>query len=98
MTEIERVRPDNRLEGCAVSVLVRKSSWDQTSIQWSSGEAETCLERRAHAPKPGRNQEFWGCSALSGSVTQAAVLGRLPVLQEELGLPKDLASAEAAKR
>ena len=59
------VRPDNRLadgamqsvgcEACGARVEVRKSSWEQTSVQWHADALEACIERRAASPRPGPN-------------------------------------------
>ena len=49
------VRPDNRLAdspmvpvaaAAAVRLLARKSTWDQTSVQWNAEASARCLERR----------------------------------------------------
>lgn len=58
---------------CGAIVEVRKSSWDQTSVQWHSEALEACLERRASTAA------FTGCSSLRASVREAAVRGDLPV-------------------
>lgn len=84
------VRPDVRLESgpmtpvscttCGARVHARKSSWDQTSIQWTSEALTACVERRATSPRPGPNgAAFLGCSALNDSLREAAVRGELPV-------------------
>ena len=84
------VRPDVRLENgpmtrvacrtCGACVEARKSSWDQTSIQWSREALEACVERRASSPRPGPNgTTFLGCAALSDTLREAAVSGGLPV-------------------
>lgn len=84
------VRPDVRLENgpmtrvecraCGTCVEARKSSWDQTSIQWSREALDACVERRATSPRPGPNGDtFLGCTALAESLRQAAVTGGLPV-------------------
>jgi len=49
------VRPDNRLADspmvpvacrrCEACVLARKSSWNQTSVQWNAEATARCLER-----------------------------------------------------
>ena len=68
------VRPDVRLDDapmqdvscgtCGAHVLSRKSSWEQTSIQWSAEAAASCVERRASSPRPGPNgSTFIGCAA-----------------------------------
>lgn len=67
---------------CAAVVEVRKSSWDQTSLQWSRRALATCEERRAHGDPTmttaGR-EAFAGCASLKQSVRTAAVSGTLPV-------------------
>lgn len=84
------VRPDVRLENgpmtpvtcttCGAGVEARKSSWDQTSIQWTTEALATCVERRASCPRPGPNgATFLGCAALDQSLREAAVRGDLPV-------------------
>lgn len=65
---------------CAALVEVRKSSWDQTSIQWPAEALGGCLERRAAAPGGGPNGAvFVGCSALHLTIRESAVRGELPV-------------------
>ena len=84
------VRPDVRLEQapmepvecgtCHCRVEVRKSSWEQTSIQWHRDAMEACVERRASSPGSGPNgATFTGCAALREAVREAAVRGALPV-------------------
>lgn len=84
------VRPDNRLDdgpmvpvGCGVCgarVLARKSSWEQTSLQWSEEAVAACLERRAASPRPGPNgSTFSGCTAVRDAVRDAVHRGELPV-------------------
>ena len=88
------VRPDNRLADtpmvpvacrrCGACVLARKSTWNQTSVQWNGEASGRCIERRvaenlaAHA---GRGL-FLACSALSGSIIEAVRRGDLPVVDE----------------
>lgn len=87
------VRPDVRLDDgpmtpiacatCGAGVEARKSTWEQTSIQWSPGALDTCVERRAGSPRPGPNgATFLGCAALSQALREAAVRGDLPVQEE----------------
>lgn len=83
------VRPDIRLESapmvpvtcdtCGVMVEARKSSWEQTSIQWHGEALRACLERRATDPGCRPNATFAGCSALDIAIREAAVRGALPV-------------------
>lgn len=88
------VRPDNRLadgpmqpvdcDTCGARVLARKSSWEQTSLQWSAEAVEACVERRAASPRPGPNgAAFSGCMALRESVTAAVNRGDVTVQIED---------------
>ncbi|KDQ70904.1 ferredoxin [Streptomyces sp. NTK 937] len=78
------MRLDNRLadgppmrplacERCAAQVLVRKSSWQQTSVQWDGRAAAACAER---GPSGGA---FEGCGALRDTIREAALRGALPL-------------------
>lgn len=100
-------RPDNRLADapmhelacrtCAASVSVRKSSWDQTSIQWHDGAMAACMERRAGTPGAGPNGvTFRGCHELRDTIRAAAVNGELEVQSDE-PLPVNPAAALAAR-
>lgn len=84
------LRPDVRLQNgpmtpvtcttCGGGVEARKSSWDQTSIQWTDEARAACVERRASSPRPGPNgATFLGCAALDQCLREAAVRGDLPV-------------------
>jgi len=84
------VRVDNRLADgamtpvacatCGAAVEARKSSWEQTSVQWHDDAVRRCLERRASGPGPGPNgASFPGCQALRDSIRAAAVRGEIPV-------------------
>lgn len=88
-------RPDTRLEDgpmrpvscgtCGAQVLARKSSWDQTSIQWTAEARTRCAERAVPhpvEPRPNRNA-FPGCAALKAAVREAAVRGELEVQSHE---------------
>lgn len=93
-----RPRPDVRLEtapmqpvactACGAEVLARKSSWDQSTLQWTAAALEQCAERRTTAgglprsARPNRNA-FPGCAALRASVREAAVRGDLDVQSDE---------------
>ena len=88
------VRPDIRLDdapmqavvcdACGAHVLARKSSWDQTSVQWTDDALTACVERRASSPRPGPNgTTFAGCVALRNAVREAAVRGDLSVVSGE---------------
>lgn len=83
------VRPDNRLadapmhpvacRACGATVLARKSSWHQTSVQWTDEAMAACSSWRAGCPSRG---EAPVCDALRESISRAAVEGRLPVLDD----------------
>lgn len=88
------VRPDNRLADvpmtplachtCGAGVEVRKSSWDQTSIQWRGDSVGACVERRAAIQGTGPNAgAFAGCSALRDTVREAAVRRELRIVDED---------------
>jgi hypothetical protein len=84
------VRPDNRFldtpmrtvecRRCSARVEVRKSSWHQTSVQWDAAATAACQERPDAQPLPGPNGQFFeACSALQGSIQEAALGGAVPV-------------------
>jgi hypothetical protein len=91
-------RPDNRLADspmvpvacrrCGARVLARKSSWNQTSVQWNAQASARCIERSdadhlmAHA---GRGV-FLACSALSDAIADAVRHGDLPVVEETVSV------------
>lgn len=81
-------RTDNRLldtpmqplrcRACAAELLVRKSSWHQTSVQWNAEALATCRELGA-APMPGPS--LAGCAQLQETIRDAATSGNLPVVE-----------------
>jgi hypothetical protein len=92
------VRIDNRLSDCPMvsvscrrcgaDVLARKSSWNQTSVQWNAEASRGCLERRDVqdlATCSGRSV-FLACSALAKSIVEAVRLGDLLVVDETADL------------
>jgi hypothetical protein len=94
MTIDSSVRPDNRLDempmmpvgcrSCGARVLARKSSWNQTSVQWNADATARCAER-AQAEKmavhAGRGV-FLMCSALNESIIDAVRHGDLAIVDE----------------
>ena len=86
MTRDSSVREDNRLDetpmvpvacrNCGARVLARKSSWNQTSVQWNADATARCVER-TEAEKisvhVGRGV-FLACSALAGRVSNRSRL------------------------
>ena len=94
------VRVDARLSDCPLVsvacrrcgsiVLVRKSSWNQTSVQWNADASARCLERRGIqnlAAHSGRGV-FLACSALTESIVEAVRDGDLPVVDETVDVAR----------
>ena len=88
------VLPDSRLADfpmvpvvcrrCQACVLARKSSWNQTSVQWNAEASARCSERREAqnlAAHSGRGL-FLACSALGESIAEAVRHGDVPVVDE----------------
>ncbi|OBF13659.1 hypothetical protein A5727_16460 [Mycobacterium sp. ACS4331] len=81
------VRPDNRLADtpmrpvecgtCGARVLVRKSSWEQTSVQWNADAVARCARSNGAAA-----QELTLCPQLRSAIETAVLQGTLPVLDE----------------
>ncbi|MGC9378843.1 ferredoxin [Streptomyces sp. MH13] len=59
---------------CAAEVLVRKSSWQQTSVQWNAPATAACAERD---PAGGA---FEGCRSLRDTIREAALRGTIEVV------------------
>ena len=94
MTRNSPAREDNRLAAmpmvpvvcrhCGARVLARKSTWNQTSVQWNADAISRCAERTdaqkmsAHADRG----VFLVCSALSESIVDAVRSGDLSVVDE----------------
>jgi hypothetical protein len=88
------VLPDNRLadspmvpvacDRCGARVLARKSSWNQTGMQWTAEASGRCVERREAENRAAHSARglFLGCSALSDSIVGAVRRGELPVVDE----------------
>lgn len=93
------VRIDNRLSAfpmvpvacrhCGAQVLARKSSWNQTSVQWNSGASARCFERRdpQNLEAYSGRGVFLACSALTDSIVGAVGDGDLPVVDEAVYMP-----------
>jgi hypothetical protein len=86
------IRSDNRLADlpmtpvechrCHATVQVRKSSWQQTSVQWDEAGARTCPERRSSLSAGGiRDADFFTCAGLRESIAQAALSGEVPMAE-----------------
>jgi hypothetical protein len=88
------VRTDNRLADapmvpvacrhCGAEVMARKSSWQQTSVQWDAAALARCPQRREAAllSAHGGRSVFLSCSELRESILDAVVSGALPVLDD----------------
>jgi hypothetical protein len=85
------VRTDNRLDempmvpvvchACGAQVLARKSSWNQTSVQWNAGATGRCAERlEADRIASHHRQPFLVCSALRDSIESAVAAGELAIV------------------
>ncbi|MGE2817192.1 ferredoxin [Mycobacterium heidelbergense] len=98
MTLDPSVREDNRLDempmmpvvcrNCGAHVLARKSSWNQTSVQWNAEATGRCAER-AEAQKTSAHGHgvFLACLALSESITEAVRHGDLAIVDEIASAP-----------
>lgn len=85
------VREDNRLEAapmvpvtcreCGARVLARKSSWNQTSVQWDATASARCTERREAERLAGHHRgPFLACAALRDSIQVAVATGELAIV------------------
>jgi hypothetical protein len=84
------VRADNRLDdgpmhpvgcrSCGAGVLVRKSSWQQTTVQWNESAVATCTGWNPGCSVLGR---FPVCEEMRASIAQAVVEGVVPVVDSD---------------
>lgn len=85
------VRADNRLDdvpmvpvacrNCGARVLARKSSWNQTSVQWDASALARCIERREAERLAAHDREpFLACAALRDSIQFAVTTGELAIV------------------
>jgi YD repeat-containing protein len=97
------IRSDERLadlpmtpvecQRCHATVRVRKSSWQQTSVQWDAAGARSCAERRSPADGGAvREADFFTCAGLRESIAQAVLSGAVPMPEDSVAgdLPDDL--------
>ncbi|MEV5835415.1 ferredoxin [Nocardia sp. NPDC052112] len=68
-----------RCRQCAATVLARKSSWSQTSVQWDAQSSAACVERHTASTFSAHPLPY--CSQLRESLWAAAESGALPVLE-----------------
>lgn len=72
-----------RCRRCAAQVLVRKSSWQQTSIQWNADATATCPQRReAEQLTKHSGGVFLACSDLRDTIDEAVASGALRIVDE----------------
>lgn len=76
---------------CGAQVLVRKSSWEQTSVQWDRTSMSQCLERGKAQEQPSqagfsaaalRPGMFLVCAQLRASIEEGVSTGSLRILDE----------------
>ena len=66
---------------CGARVLARKSSWNQTSVQWDADGLARCVERREAERVAGHHREpFLACAALRDSIQVAVATGELAIV------------------
>lgn len=69
---------------CAASVLVRKSNWQQTSIQWTETAQKTCRERPIASRGESLTEQFPGCEALAATIRSASLEGTIDVINRDV--------------
>ncbi len=62
-----RVRTEVQYRECGLTVLVNKTSWQQTSVQWPEHGKNTCHELRASGADGSAEALLRGCGALRRS-------------------------------
>jgi len=70
-----------RCSDCGAKVLARKSSWQQTSVQWDTEAVRRCQQRQHAAVQQARGL-FLVCPKLRHSIEDAARSGALPIVDE----------------
>lgn len=88
------LRPDNRLatapmvpvacRNCGAQVLARKSSWEQTTVQWNAAATRSCpqWQEAAALPAAAGRAVFLSCSELTASILDAVEAGAMPIVDE----------------
>ncbi|MGW5861164.1 ferredoxin [Streptomyces sp. NPDC055239] len=82
LTDGAPMRPVSCQE-CGGRVLVRKSSWHQTSVQWSGDAVRGCTRRTASTTGSAAPGGFETCPALRATIREAALSGTLEVLDDD---------------
>ena len=68
---------------CIAVVMVRKSSWQQTSIQWDAESLAACRERPGFCAGGDPAERFAGCETLAASIRDASAEGTIPVIHRD---------------
>ncbi|HEU5267998.1 MAG TPA: hypothetical protein VFU35_14915 [Jatrophihabitans sp.] len=74
-----RPRSEVRCRTCGITVLVGKTSWQQTSVQWPGDAVSTCPELRAAAGDESLDARLRGCTALRRSIDKAVLGGAIDI-------------------
>lgn len=74
-----RARTEVRCGECGLAVLVSKTSWQQTSVQWPEQGKNTCHELRSADQERSADALLRGCVALRRSIDKAALGGAIPI-------------------
>ncbi|MBO0896254.1 MULTISPECIES: ferredoxin [Arthrobacter] len=69
---------------CAATVLVRKSNWQQTTIQWQETSQKACLERPLACRGGTPTEQFAGCGTLAATIRDASLEGRIDVIFKDV--------------
>ena len=78
----DRLMTELSCRRCATTVLVRKNTLTQTSIQWLADAGTTCTELAEQRAAGRPTGLVSGCTALRESIEDAVREGRLPVLDQ----------------
>ncbi|MEO9140215.1 MAG: ferredoxin [Jatrophihabitans sp.] len=73
-----RPRSQVQCDACGLAVLVGKTSWQQTSVQWPPDATTTCLELRT-VDGTSVDDRLHGCRALRRSIEKAALRGAIDI-------------------
>lgn len=68
-----------RCATCGAGVLARKSSWQQTSVQWNADAVSRCRELGDTTP---HGPSLPGCERMREAIRDAAIAGRIPLPAE----------------
>ena len=79
----DRLMSELSCRRCATTVLVRKNTLTQTSIQWLADAGETCTELAEQRAAGRPTGLVSGCTALRESIEDAVAEGRLAILEAE---------------